>query len=741
MKQLFVNMRRRRWGALLLSVGTAVSMLLWLMPLHAQEPPPQPAPLPHPVTETIVTGDGIPQLRLTVPFRLQTAEGFRADGALPSASLVYTPAGGVAQRPLTSLTVAPLTVLLLLDNSGSMEAALPDAVAAAAALVEAAPPQTRFALLLVNADLTYAQPLTTHRQAVQQALQQAAMTDEASCLHDGLVTAVDTLTQLEPDPSRRAIVFLSDGFDERTRRRPGILCSTQTADAAVTYAAEAEVPVYGYAFPGLRGEDAAPSVNAPLFVKFQYRTGGLRLGGELPAADATAVWTHWGVQWVAQADFFTPPGTQQATLHVGEGSAPVWFEADTDTMPQEQVTAVCEPYRARTQTLTVRDVAVTSPQPRGDTVVAVVAADGTGPPLLTRTLGMTETAVTLDLSRAALVEGRAYQVEIRPLSPSGMPLERLLPPSPPLVGGCVTPAGGPFSFNFLTLPLPSLTLDSVTRDADGNWQTAVTLNGTDYFRELEAHLLYDPFWGRPQLYRLTSPAAFTLPPNTPTASLLLSWSPPSAHADLDFNSRRRLFNRHTLLITGLDDAGQRLATVQTQPPTLFDGNWFNRGSLLYALFAFFLFLLLLALALLLWELRRVRRAPLPAAGGGPLLQTATSNPQLSLAIQQTPDRRHEQRAFTLDAQSVSRAPWSAGRLNCDLMLPGDGLLAERHVQIRFDAQSHTFQVMDLGSANKTWLNNRQLPPYVWEPLPLNGRPLELNLGGRTILELTTAGRR
>ena len=114
--------------------------------------------------------------------------------------------------------VGPLTTLLVIDISGSMNSLgkLAAAKDAAKAYVNQSKPTDATGLLTFNTQYEYVQPITTDSQALVAAIDGLAAYDDTA-MYDALMRAVEILG---PVSGRKAIIVLTDGMDNRSKSTP-----------------------------------------------------------------------------------------------------------------------------------------------------------------------------------------------------------------------------------------------------------------------------------------------------------------------------------------------------------------------------------------------------------------------------------------------------------------------------------------------------------------------------------------
>jgi Ca-activated chloride channel homolog len=159
--------------------------------------------------------------------------------------------------------VAPLSIVLALDASGSMTRAADGVKAAAVSFVGALRPEDALGLLLFSDRSAFAHDLTTDRRQTTSAVE-TYTAHGGTALYDGLT---DALMRLKRADGRKVVVLLSDGRDENN---PG------TAPGSVR--TESDV------FKALKGTDAilyaiglGPRVDRELLERLAAQSGGMAL--------------------------------------------------------------------------------------------------------------------------------------------------------------------------------------------------------------------------------------------------------------------------------------------------------------------------------------------------------------------------------------------------------------------------------------------------------------------------------
>lgn len=168
---------------------------------------------------------------------------------------------GVAQKIDTfQEAVAPVSIVLALDESGSMKKAAEGVQDAARRFVNAVRPQDKLGLVLFADHSTFAHDLSLNRDHTLAGIDQYKASG-GTALYDALS---DSLHRLKFENARRVVVVLTDGRDEdNPGTGPG---STHTFDDVLQYAKETDAIVFGI---GL-----GPNVDSDVLEKLASATGG-----------------------------------------------------------------------------------------------------------------------------------------------------------------------------------------------------------------------------------------------------------------------------------------------------------------------------------------------------------------------------------------------------------------------------------------------------------------------------------
>jgi Ca-activated chloride channel homolog len=157
--------------------------------------------------------------------------------------------------------VAPVSIVLALDASGSMARAVQEVKAAALSFVEAVRPEDALGVLLFSDTSVLAHDLTTERQQSIAAIN-TYVARGGTALYDGLT---DALMRLKRTDGRKVVVLLSDGRDEdNPGTGPG---SVRTQEELFAALAETDAVIYPI---GL-----GPRVDRALLERLAAKSGGL----------------------------------------------------------------------------------------------------------------------------------------------------------------------------------------------------------------------------------------------------------------------------------------------------------------------------------------------------------------------------------------------------------------------------------------------------------------------------------
>lgn len=724
--------RLGRWIVVLLAVLLPLGATAVFAQTTAQLPR---IDVPASVQANVPEGQAIPKLRLQFPLRVETAAGFLTltDATRPAGTLIYD-----TQNANLALDLLPPTMVLLIDTSGSIAPTFAEVQAAATAVVESAPFDTRFAVLTFNGAVEMALPFTADHDRVVQTIAGLTPGEEATCLYDGLAVAHDTLhrqlDRREKTLQRQGVILFSDGWDE-TVQGSGVFCSQRTLKEPGYPLAD--TPLYLFGFDGDRGPDAARDQNATALALLAERSGGQYL-----QLTAQSLWQSIGSMWWATADLFTGAGAQTADLRLslpplGTLTRQLSFTAQTGTMPNESLSPFeCSYDRLHNQVAVEKLPARIKPQPHAQW-------------RLTFNEAITPTQIfSVDTRPAPIVlnenlstgNPQKYTLLLTPLDEDGQPIRSLLGEKEELQQKC--------QFTYDPLPETQLTiLPPPAAPKPGEpFSIPVWVSAPQRVEDVNVYLLQRRIWPwRPRLVQLddaTKPTSFSTLKSAgmgDTFNATVVVTPAMALSDMLYGDVL-LRPSHRLFVETVLPEQSRPQVAVYRPPTLlertaaFISENGTQPQRLGQAFGVSLLIFLLCVGLLLWLWLDKRRAAAPTAVTA---AQATTNPTLSFSIKsKVTDETFE--PILLRAEAQAQRPFTIGRVDCDYNLPQDGRLAARHVQIRFNRGTYRFEVMDLDSANGTWLDKHKLTPYEWQPIRPDAETVQLNLGSKTILEKMSA---
>lgn len=168
----------------------------------------------------------------------------------------------------------PLTMLLVIDRSGSMQGAkLSAATGAAAAFVDQMRAEDRVALMVFSTQVSTAQPFSHDKAALRRAIG-GVQVDSGTAWYDAAWASLDEINR---QSGRRGVILLSDGEDNR--EQSGLLFlfgsagSRRSFDELIEHAAQQPTPVYVIGL-GRRGSGGDDGIDEPRLQKLAEVTHG-----------------------------------------------------------------------------------------------------------------------------------------------------------------------------------------------------------------------------------------------------------------------------------------------------------------------------------------------------------------------------------------------------------------------------------------------------------------------------------
>jgi VWFA-related protein len=227
------------------------------------------------------------------------------------AASITTDDGGNYPAKVSKAT-GPIAIVLVLDTSGSMGAAMKTMQQAAIQMVQGIQQQdASFAVIRFSDDIKVIQEFTTDKNRVINAIA-SVQAKGNTCLFDATYQGVELLTKAGIT-GRRAVVVFTDGKDEKAGAAGP--CSKRPASDAVALATNRNlrIPIYSI---GLRGSQ--PIAEADLRNFSQSTGGAVALGTDVNAM-FKEITDSLNAQLVAEAVVLTKQGDRTATLNITFG--------------------------------------------------------------------------------------------------------------------------------------------------------------------------------------------------------------------------------------------------------------------------------------------------------------------------------------------------------------------------------------------------------------------------------------
>jgi VWFA-related protein len=177
-----------------------------------------------------------PPIRPTLEFTVMDSEGRYAD--VSAADLVVLENGDEQKIDTFQDAVAPVSIVLALDASGSMRKASDALRAAAREFVESLRPEDQLAILFFADGIVVSHDFAKNRQEALDAID-AYKSSGGTALYDALASS---LNMLKRQDGRRAVVVMTDGRDENNAgNAPG---SRQTLSDVITLAKSVDAAIF-----------------------------------------------------------------------------------------------------------------------------------------------------------------------------------------------------------------------------------------------------------------------------------------------------------------------------------------------------------------------------------------------------------------------------------------------------------------------------------------------------------------
>lgn len=226
------------------------------------QPPPRPSPTP----PSLTFGVGIEMVNLTVSV---TDERNRYVTDLTRRDFAVYEDGVRQNLAIFTHENLPISMVILMDTSASMDEKLPVAQAAAIRFVKTLRPQDRARVVQFSDRITVLQDFTSDQAALEKAIH-SLRASGPTALHNALYVSLKELSKEkgQGELRRRAIVLLSDGEDT---------ASLVTDDQVEELARQSEIGIYAISLRSSRAEDRSRlsfSQAAHLLTVLARDTGG-----------------------------------------------------------------------------------------------------------------------------------------------------------------------------------------------------------------------------------------------------------------------------------------------------------------------------------------------------------------------------------------------------------------------------------------------------------------------------------
>jgi len=202
----------------------------------------------------------------------------------------------------------PLTTLLVIDNSGSMNFAnkLNSAKAVAKQYLAQMRPNDQAGIITFNTKVQTVKEITTDRQALEAAVDGIQARDDTA-IYDALLAAVQ---QLNPLPGRKAIILLTDGMDNRSSALPeDVLGSIGFGGLSISTVGFGEIP------EGEEDPDAYAGIDETVMRRIAEDAGG-RYGYAANESELSALYSQMqrALQSEAVISYTTPLALRDGVL-------------------------------------------------------------------------------------------------------------------------------------------------------------------------------------------------------------------------------------------------------------------------------------------------------------------------------------------------------------------------------------------------------------------------------------------
>ncbi|MFV9504542.1 MAG: vWA domain-containing protein, partial [Oscillochloridaceae bacterium umkhey_bin13] len=319
----------------------------------------------------------------------------------------------------------PLTILLLIDASGSMRPLIDEVRVAAKKAVSAAPEGSligvaQFAQLGPADPLGLLQSFTPNRELVGQALDAIRPAERApTCLYNAAFQAVETLKASSTSPLERQVILLfTDGKDDDGTGNP---CSSRAVENVISGARERGIPIYTI---GLCDTAACANLDRMVLTDLANNTGGFSTLGQRSDLEQLFQQAMAGLssQWVAEAIVFPSRGSNRAVLSLTLADGAIIsqaFEFVSEADYAAPATIDLLPSYDEANDRYRLEIRISNPSSLDQVTLELWGNEGL---VLERRLLPTELVAPLELETAGLRAGQQYCFRLRALRRGGQPM-------------------------------------------------------------------------------------------------------------------------------------------------------------------------------------------------------------------------------------------------------------------------------------------------------------------------------
>ena len=603
-------------------------------------------------------------------------------------------------------------IALVMDASGSMAPVFDEMQQAAIELVNAAPPEVKFAVIEFDDKINLLQPYTNDRNQIIGAINRVQPEDSGTCLYDVAYTAVQSLEQIAQDTPNRAMIIFTDGQDQVQRGTTGA-CSHYTDEELFTFASNREqnIPIHTV---GIAQKES--DINEETLSLLSAVTGGTYIDGT--AADFSAqlqkALNTLSKQWFVDAAILPNQGIQRGslllTLEDGTRLAPGGFVFNSNAdyrnpqVPQESAIHISN---FRYDELTDSFIFDTS----------LINLDAAAQ-LMTEALDA-ESNIQVEMS---LVQNPSVLQQVRFSADNMIAAHRYIVEVVARAGNgkLITsedgsPVSASYEFRYDPVQPYNFFIDSVfiqNEPARFNFES-FKLEDDEGMLVVEYHTT-----GEEKAAQLNG-RLFNKTTNQRTDQFTLeSVEPGIAQAALPSEN-----GNYTLVVNALDETGSILTTASHSFTTASPDNTVIRSGKAVRsnpLLLFFFIIMVVVIGFSGWRFGhhlgyRSAYKGLPAGLNLSALSKKDEpeevKPQLaSLTLADSPDKS----LIEINRWEITQFPFAIGRDECAITITGDRHVSRKHAQITME--NNDYFIEDLASSNGTFVNDTQIAPR--EPMPL-----------------------